>query len=71
MTRLLEIALILAIILMAAHFVQLDKEFDCVVSSREFQELRVKHGLKNTEIVVNEHGRDWYYNDRGKLCRFK
>jgi hypothetical protein len=71
MTRLLEIALILCIILGCAHVYQLDKEWDCVASSQEFQELRAKHGLRNTEIVWGSGSKWFYRNEQRQVCRFE
>jgi hypothetical protein len=71
MTRLLDIALLLSIILGCAHVYQLDKEFDCVARTPEFEALQVKHGPKNTQIVWGSGGKWYYRNEKRQVCRFE
>jgi hypothetical protein len=71
MNKLLEIAFILIMIFGCAHFIQLDKEFDCVARTPEFEALRIKHGLRNTEIVWGSGGKWFYKNEQRQICRFE
>jgi hypothetical protein len=71
MNKLLTIAYILTLILSCAHLYQLDKDWDHIARTAEFEALRIKHGVKNTRIVLVEHGRNYYFNERGERCELR
>lgn len=71
MDDLILIALILANLFVGAHFISMDKEWDHVVSTPEHTRLMIKHGIINTEIVVVEGGREYYFNQYGVRCSFR
>jgi hypothetical protein len=71
MDDLIIVALILANLFAGAHFISMDKEWGHVIGTSEHHELRLKHGLKNTEVVVCEGSRKYYFNQYGERCEFR
>jgi hypothetical protein len=72
MNKLLTIILIACLILsLVALDAYRNREWDHVASTPEFQALRVKHGLRNTEIVWGSGGKWFYRNGQRQVCRFE